>query len=90
MDNAVWVLSALCWPTVSNVKCQGDMLFIPLSGAATQWWPSKCWQKPQRKKAGLLARSFYVKSSIAMAAHSSELEIAKKNLTEVIGDNVKQ
>lgn len=26
----------------------------------------------------------------AMAAHASELEIAKKNLTDAIGDNVKQ
>lgn len=26
----------------------------------------------------------------AMAAHASELEIAKKNLTEAVGDNVKQ
>lgn len=25
-----------------------------------------------------------------MAAHASELEIAKKNLTDAIGDNVKQ
>lgn len=26
----------------------------------------------------------------AMAAHASELEIAKKNLTDAIGENVKQ
>lgn len=26
----------------------------------------------------------------AMAAHASELEIAKKNLTDAVGDNVKQ
>lgn len=26
----------------------------------------------------------------AMASHASELEIAKKNLTDAIGDNVKQ
>jgi len=29
-------------------------------------------------------------SGVAMAAHASELEIAKKNLTDAIGDNVKQ
>lgn len=27
---------------------------------------------------------------IVMAAHASELEIAKKNLTDAIGENVKQ
>lgn len=29
-------------------------------------------------------------SGVTMAAHASELEIAKKNLTDAIGDNVKQ
>ncbi len=29
-------------------------------------------------------------SGVKMAAHASELEIAKKNLTDAIGDNVKQ
>ncbi len=27
---------------------------------------------------------------VKMAAHASELEIAKKNLTDAVGDNVKQ
>lgn len=31
-----------------------------------------------------------VGADVAMAAHASELELAKKNLTDAIGDNIKQ
>lgn len=34
--------------------------------------------------------SSMVGADVAMAAHSSELELAKKNLTDAIGDNIKQ
>lgn len=41
-------------------------------------------------KATPLLSSMVGAADAAMAAHASELELAKKNLTDAIGDNVKQ